>query len=61
MSLVSTLYHGVTKRTSTWALSIVVSALLFERVFDSTADSIFEAHNKGKLWKDIKHQYEDKD
>ena len=61
MTLANTFYHLVTKRTSTWAFSIVVGALLFERVFDATADSFFEAQNKGKLWKDIKHQYEDKD
>ena len=27
-------------------------------VFDTGADWIWDNHNKGKLWKDIKHKYE---
>ena len=30
----------------------------FERGFDVLAESIWERHNKGKLWKDIKDKYE---
>jgi len=61
MGLVSAFYHGVTKRTSTWALAIVVSTLVFERAYDSTCDYIFETHNRGRIWKDIKHKYERED
>ena len=27
--------------------------------FDTFADYIWETQNKGKLWKDIKHKYEE--
>ena len=37
----------------------LVGALIFERGFDATADYIWETNNKGKLWKDIKHKYEE--
>ena len=30
----------------------------FERGFDALADYVWETNNKGKLWKDIKHKYE---
>ena len=29
--------------------------------FDTGADWIWDNHNKGKLWKDIKHKYETED
>ena len=34
------------------------SCFQFERVFDASADYLWETKNKGKLWKDIKHKYE---
>ena len=40
-------------------LIYLVGALIFERGFDATADYIWETNNKGKLWKDIKHKYEE--
>ena len=29
--------------------------------FDMVTDYAWETQNKGKLWKDIKHKYEDKE
>ncbi|NXF81467.1 QCR9 protein, partial [Sclerurus mexicanus] len=46
------------RRTSTFALSVVLGAVLFERAFDQGADALFEHLNEGKLWKHIKHKYE---
>ncbi|ELW66525.1 Cytochrome b-c1 complex subunit 9 [Tupaia chinensis] len=48
-------------RTSTFALTIAVGALFFERAFDQGADAVYEHINHGKLWKHIKHKYEDKE
>ena len=59
MGAFSALYTGLFKRTSTFALAICIGAVGFERGFDSFADYIWETKNKGKLWKDIKHKYED--
>ena len=58
MSLARAFYTGVTKRTSTFALGIIVGAFVFERTIDWGIDYAWETHNKGKLWKDIKHKYE---
>jgi hypothetical protein len=60
MSL-SSIFYGVTKRTSTFALAIVTGALIFERAYDGLGDYVFETYNRGKLWKDIKHKYERED
>ncbi|XP_012280647.1 cytochrome b-c1 complex subunit 9 [Orussus abietinus] len=54
----STVYNALFKRTSTFALTILVGSFFFERAFDLVSTSIFESVNKGKLWKDIKHKYE---
>ncbi|XP_037050022.1 cytochrome b-c1 complex subunit 9 [Bradysia coprophila] len=54
----SFLYNLVFKRTSTFAVGILASVFFFERGFDVAADALFESHNKGKLWNDIKHKHE---
>ncbi|KAL4636101.1 cytochrome b-c1 complex subunit 9 [Arapaima gigas] len=46
------------RRTSTFAISIMVGAVFFERAFDQGGDAIFEQINRGKLWKHIKHTYD---
>ena len=58
MGFALTLYNGVMKRTSTFALAIIVGAFAFERGFDVATTAYWENHNQGKLWKDIKHKYE---
>ncbi|MBN3279511.1 QCR9 protein, partial [Polyodon spathula] len=55
------LYNSVFRKSSTFALSILVGAVVFERMFDQAGDAIFEHLNKGKLWKHIKHNYESHD
>ncbi|XP_047559000.1 cytochrome b-c1 complex subunit 9-like [Lutra lutra] len=54
------LYSLLFRRTSTFALTIAVGAL-FERAFHQGADVIYEHINQGKLWKHIKHKYENKE
>ncbi|XP_053558165.1 cytochrome b-c1 complex subunit 9 [Bombina bombina] len=61
MAFGSTLYQALFRRTSTFALTVVFGALLFERAFDQGADALFDHLNRGKLWKHIKHQYEVKE
>ncbi|XP_074029522.1 ubiquinol-cytochrome C reductase complex subunit oxen [Leptinotarsa decemlineata] len=57
MSISSTIYNSIFKRTSTMALAVVISAFAFERTFDLAADYIWETNNQGKLWKHIKDNY----
>ncbi|OWK53437.1 cytochrome b-c1 complex subunit 9 [Lonchura striata] len=59
MVLLRQVYASLFRRSSTFALSIVLGAVLFERAFDQGADALFEQLNEGKLWKHIKHKYED--
>ncbi|KAM9178585.1 cytochrome b-c1 complex subunit 9 [Mergus octosetaceus] len=61
MALLRQAYSSLFRRTSTFALSIVLGAVVFERAFDQGADAIFEHLNEGKLWKHIKHKYEASD
>ncbi|KAG8233404.1 hypothetical protein J437_LFUL013397 [Ladona fulva] len=52
----TTVYNALFKRTSTFALTVAVSAFFFERTFELISESMFNSMNKGKLWKDIKHK-----
>ncbi|CAN7987493.1 unnamed protein product [Ixodes pacificus] len=54
----TTLYHSVFRRSSTFALAVIGGAFLFERTADATADALFDYLNRGKQWKDIKKNYE---
>jgi ubiquinol-cytochrome c reductase subunit 9 len=47
MALVRTVYHTLFKRTSTFALTIVAGAFVFERIFDQGSDYVFEYVNQG--------------
>ncbi|XP_051960089.1 uncharacterized protein LOC127627658 isoform X2 [Xyrauchen texanus] len=61
MALAKSVYNLLFRRTSTFAISIMVGAVFFERMFDQGGDAIFENINRGKLWKHIKHNYEEKE
>ena len=41
------IYNALFRRTSTFALTIVIGAVLFERVFDQTLDNHYERVNQG--------------
>ncbi|XP_063769431.1 cytochrome b-c1 complex subunit 9 [Pseudophryne corroboree] len=56
--MLNTVYRSLFRRTSTFTLTIVLGVVLFERAFDQGADALFEHLNRGKMWKHIKHQYE---
>ncbi|XP_064024238.1 cytochrome b-c1 complex subunit 9 [Pogoniulus pusillus] len=60
MALLRQVYAALLRRSSAFALTVVLGAVVFERAFDQGADAIFEHLNEGKLWKHIKHKYEEK-
>ncbi|TMS08755.1 cytochrome b-c1 complex subunit 9 [Larimichthys crocea] len=61
MSLTKSVYNLLFRRSSTFAITVIVGAVFFERVFDQGGDAIFEQMNRGKLWKHIQHKYETAD
>ncbi|XP_033951709.1 cytochrome b-c1 complex subunit 9 [Gymnodraco acuticeps] len=61
MSLAKSVYNLLFRRTSTFAVTIMVGAVFFERLFDQGGDAIFEELNRGKLWEHIEHKYEIKE
>ena len=46
MTLARTLHNIFLKRTSTFALTILVGAVFFERAFDHGADALWDRMNK---------------
>nr|XP_014354560.1 PREDICTED: cytochrome b-c1 complex subunit 9 isoform X1 [Latimeria chalumnae] len=47
MALSRQVYNLLFRRTSTFALTIMVGAVLFERIFDQGGDALFEQLNRG--------------
>ncbi|XP_044304946.1 cytochrome b-c1 complex subunit 9 [Varanus komodoensis] len=58
MALGSKVYNLLFRRTSSFTLTIVVGAVIFERAMDQGAEALYEYLNQGKMWKHIKHKYE---
>uniref|UniRef100_A0A674IF17 Complex III subunit 9 n=1 Tax=Terrapene triunguis TaxID=2587831 RepID=A0A674IF17_9SAUR len=56
MPLRSRLYNVLFRRTSTFALTIVLGALVFERAFDQGADAFYERLNHGRGWLPAPHR-----
>nr|XP_035111007.2 cytochrome b-c1 complex subunit 9-like [Callithrix jacchus] len=59
-TLTGKMYSLLFRSTSTFTLTIVMGVLFFKRAFDQGANAIYDHINEGKLWKHIKHKYEDK-
>ena len=47
MSVGRTVYNALFRRTSTFAVTIVIGAFAFERVFDEGMDNLWENMNRG--------------
>ncbi|KAK3555923.1 hypothetical protein QTP86_029770, partial [Hemibagrus guttatus] len=47
MALARNVYNLLFRRTSTFAITIMVGAVLFERVFDQGGDALFDSLNRG--------------
>lgn len=61
MAISGTIYNIFFKKSSSYFLTLMAGAFLFERIADGAADSLFDNINRGKQWKDIKHLYEKKE
>lgn len=47
MSLTKSVYNLLFRRTSTFAITIMVGAVFFERLFDHGGEAVFEQMNRG--------------
>lgn len=47
MALTRSVYNLLFRRTSTFAVTIMVGAVFFERIFDQGGDAIFDQMNRG--------------
>ncbi|KAG9335076.1 hypothetical protein JZ751_005752 [Albula glossodonta] len=61
MALTKSVYNLLFRRTSTFAITVMIGAVFFERMFDQAGNAMFDQLNHGKLWKHIKHKYETPD
>lgn len=56
-----TIYNLFIKRNSSYVSTIFAFAIVGGIAFDRITDSMWTAHNKGKLWKDFKGKLADLD
>ncbi|KUL85114.1 hypothetical protein ZTR_08294 [Talaromyces verruculosus] len=51
--------HSTTlfQRNAVYLTSIFVGAFAFEVAFDTASNKIWDTMNRGRQWKDIRHQY----
>jgi ubiquinol-cytochrome c reductase subunit 9 len=57
MALVNTLYNTVFRRNSVFVTTIFAGAFAFGIGFDVGVTKFYDTWNKGKQWKDIRHNY----
>ena len=57
MALGGKIYNIFFKKSSSYFLTLVAGAFIFERFSDGLAESIFDSINRGKQWKDIQSRY----
>ncbi|KAI9224642.1 cytochrome b-c1 complex subunit 9 [Blastocladiella britannica] len=51
------LYTGLFRRNAVFVGALFVTAFAFEVAYDKATDGLWDSHNKGKQWKDIKDNY----
>ncbi|GKZ19859.1 hypothetical protein AbraIFM66951_007767 [Aspergillus brasiliensis] len=49
--------QGLIRRNAVYLTTIFASAFAFELTFDTASNKIWDSFNRGRQWKDIKHQY----
>ncbi|PWN44283.1 putative ubiquinol-cytochrome c reductase complex 7.3 kda protein [Ceraceosorus guamensis] len=53
-SFSSAIYNTLFKRNSVYVTSIFAGAFVFGIAFDAGTQRLWDAHNRGKQWKDIR-------
>ncbi|KAL4734341.1 ubiquinol-cytochrome C reductase [Aspergillus similis] len=56
-ALATSIYQTLIRRNAVYLTSIFVGAFAFEVAFDTTTNKLWDTWNRGRQWKDIKHQY----
>ncbi|KAK9625379.1 qcr9 subunit 9 of the ubiquinol cytochrome-c reductase complex [Aspergillus fumigatus] len=52
---------GLIRRNAVYLTTIFAGAFAFELAFDTASNKIWDAMNRGRQWKDIKHRYMNKE
>ncbi|ODV95522.1 hypothetical protein PACTADRAFT_30262, partial [Pachysolen tannophilus NRRL Y-2460] len=50
----TTIFNTLCKRNSVYVAAILGTTFAFQAAFDSGVTAWYNAHNKGKLWADVK-------
>ncbi|KAF4253105.1 hypothetical protein KXV22_004617 [Aspergillus fumigatus] len=54
-------WQGLIRRNAVYLTTIFAGAFAFELAFDTASNKIWDAMNRGRQWKDIKHRYMNKE
>ncbi|KAL2854462.1 ubiquinol-cytochrome C reductase [Aspergillus pseudoustus] len=53
----ASIYQTLIRRNAVYLTSIFAGAFVFEVAFDTSTNKVWDTWNRGRQWKDIKHQY----
>lgn len=56
-SISRSIYDALFRRNAAYLTSVFIGAFAFEMTFDTGVNKLWDAHNAGRQWKDIKHKY----
>ncbi|KAL4911065.1 hypothetical protein BDW74DRAFT_142367 [Aspergillus multicolor] len=56
-ALATSIYQTLIRRNAVYLTAIFAGAFAFEVAFDTSTNKIWDTWNRGRQWKDIKHQY----
>ncbi|KAL4940318.1 hypothetical protein BDV06DRAFT_196919 [Aspergillus oleicola] len=56
-ALATSIYQTLIRRNAVYLTSIFMGAFAFEVAFDTSTNKLWDTWNRGRQWKDIKHQY----
>lgn len=59
--LAASVYNVIFRRNTVFLTTVFVGAFGFEIAFDKTITKLWDAHNRGRQWKDIRHKYVEDD
>ncbi|KAL7799172.1 ubiquinol-cytochrome C reductase [Trichoderma ceciliae] len=57
MSLANTVYSTLFRKNYTMLAAVFGAGFAWEIGFNSTMNKVWDSHNRGRQWRDIRHKY----
>ncbi|KAI8900494.1 cytochrome b-c1 complex subunit 9 [Globomyces pollinis-pini] len=51
------IYNVFLRKSSAFMVTVFAGAFVLEHVFDNSFQAVWDSHNRGRQWKDIRSKY----